>query len=312
MKTKNCLFGFLLMFAVLIAGSFYLPDVSDQIATENEIVAFADMTEESGGGETGGGEEAPTDPVEQPEERYKVSVSVVGKGEVLISPNEEDFLKGTVVNVEVVPQDGWTLSSLEGVELDEENNFQIEENVTIVATFVANPIRLEDSESWVIIETTAEFVPVGTTLSVSKLQTEDPRYVQVKNRLSNPNQLVVYEITLKDGEDQALGQLGGNVKLKIKLDETFDASKKVNVSRFVLDTNENIDYGFAYEDGYVVIETNNLGFYTLSQNPGFKPASPSKDGTNKMTITLIVVGVSAVVAAIAVAVAVIVNRKKKY
>lgn len=170
-------------------------------------------------------------------------------------------------------------------------------------------VVLEDEESGVILEATTGVVSAGATMIAQKVDEDDSRFSRVRSLLSTPKKLVILEISLQDAEGQPL-QIEGEVTLKIKLDETFDEDK-VKVFRVDVETNDKVEYDFILENGYVVLQTDHFSLYTFSQSTGFKPVSPSKDGTSKMAVTLIVMGASAVVAAIAVAVAVIVNKKKR-
>lgn len=318
MKTKKCLFGFLFVFMLALVGNsvFTLSNVSSVSMKNQGAVAFAEVESlapvEVSDGEGAEGEDNEEETPSNPDVNYTIDLVVNGKGTVNFLPMEKDELLGTTIKVEILPEQGWSFSSIEGVELDEENSFKIKdgETLTVTANFTADEISIPDENTGVIVSSTADILPVGTTLGVELVNEEDQRFNRVKNLLSTPDKLVVYDINLKDAEGQNLEELGANVTLKIKLDEGFDA-QKVKVFRVDVVTGEKVSYNFVVEEEYVVIQTDHFSLYTLSQTTGFKPASPSKDGTNGMTLTLVILGLSAVVAVIAVTVAMFVNRKKE-
>ncbi len=306
MMAKKCVLGVLFLFLVGIMSSFPMQKSSVVLANINNENMFVEvMTEDEG-------REEPTIPDVEPEERFKVSVQVVGEGTVELTPNAEDYLKDSVVKVEVTAKAGWTFDKIEGVELDENNSFTVVEDVTIVATFLPNPVSFKDEEKGVSVDATADILPIDASMQVSMVESEDERYSQVRSALSTPNKLQIFDITFQTADNQPIEQLDELVTVKIKLDEMFD-SQKVKLIRVELNPTSvgKTDYQFEVVDGFLVFQTDHFSMYTLSQATGFKPASPSKDGTNKMALTLIVLGLSAVVAVIAVTVAVLVNRKKK-
>ena len=303
---KKCVLGVLFLFLVGIMSSFPMPKTSVVFANVNKETTFAEtMTE-------GDGNDEPTTTDVDPEERFKVSVQIVGQGTVELTPTAEDYLKYSVVIVEVTAKAGWTFDKIEGVQLDENNSFTVVEDVTIVATFLPNPVSFKDEEKGVSVDATADILPIDASMQVSMVESEDERYSQVRSALSTPNKLQIFDITFQTADNQPIEQLDELVTVKIKLDEMFD-SQKVKLIRVELNPTSvgKTDYQFEVVDGFLVFQTDHFSMYTLSQATGFKPASPSKDGTNKMTLTLIVLGLSAVVAVIAVTVAVLVNRKKK-
>ena len=150
---------------------------------------------------------------------------------------------------------------------------------------------------------------IGEDLSVSfvEISADDERFTHIKNGLSNPDKLKVYEVVVQDGDGLQVEQVEGEVTLKIKLDETFDASK-INVYR-VSSTSSQEPYQFLYADGFVEVQTSEFGIYAISQVSGFKPAAPSGNGSNTIALVLIIVGGLAVI--IAVVVSICVGARKK-
>lgn len=300
MKTKKCLCGLIFAFLVVMVGCFSMPNIS---WTDALSVVYADE-------EIGGEVEEPSEPVEI---KFKVDIIVVGQGEANVTEPSEDgfYAKETILTLECTPEKGWELSKIEGVQLDDNgyNSFVVDANYEISVVFVPKTFSFSDAEKGVKIDATGDVVSEEAILAVGLVEESDPRYTQLKNLLSNPDELKIYDISLSE-DDSALGQFAGNVTMKIKLDEIFN-SNRVKIFRVDVTTGEKVSYDFTYDEGgYVVFATDRLGVYTLSQTTGFKPASPSKDGTNKMALTLIIVGLAAVVAVVAVTVAVVVNKRK--
>ena len=150
---------------------------------------------------------------------------------------------------------------------------------------------------------------IGEDLSVSfvEISADDERFTHIKNKLSNPDKLKVYEVVVQDGDGLQVEQVEGEVTLRIKLDETFDASK-INVYR-VSSTSSQEPYQFLYADGFVEVQTSEFGIYAISQVSGFKPAAPSGNGSNTIALVLIIVGGLAVIVAVVVSICIGLRKK---
>lgn len=178
------------------------------------------------------------------------------------------------------------------VSFAEEENQEIGESVDIT---------LEDVQG--VIEQEYELI-------ASEVMENDENYIAIKNLLSNPDQIKIYEIKLKDSQDQYIESLDGFVMLKIKVSEIFDV-EKINIYRVTL-SGEKIKYDFMYSDGYIQIQTDNFdqsSFYTISQVAGFKPVSPTKEGTSVMALVLFLVGGVVLVAALISVILLLVKKK---
>lgn len=237
-----------------------------------------------------------------------ISVEVKGEGEVNLLPKADLYLRGTKVNVEILAETGWELFGFEGATLDASNSFDVEKETVLRVVFKARNISLSSNDDVVKLDSTMNIVPEGSTVEVENVKEGDQRFSYLKNLLSNPDKLAVFDINLKDSEGNNLTKLSSVVTLKIKLEDIFDANK-INVFRVDL-TGEKTRLNFVVEDGYIVINTDHFSFYTISQSEGFKPVSPSKDGTNKMGLTLIILGVVGLLAVGVIAGLVFVKRKK--
>ena len=76
---------------------------------------------------------------EVPEVTYTLSVGVSPAGGGSVSPSSGEFVEGTEVSVEAVPNDGWVFDRWSGDINSEENPlvFQIERNTSLTANFVS-------------------------------------------------------------------------------------------------------------------------------------------------------------------------------
>jgi hypothetical protein len=131
-------------------------------------------------------------------------------------------------------------------------------------------------------------------LSVEDLSESDEKYSTIKNYLSNPDKLKIYGIKIESGNSAVT--LDEAVTLKIKIPDEFDA-EKINIYFVTLD-GEKEKIEFSCEDDFAVMQTEKLGYFTISQTAGFKPVSPSHEKTNSLTLTLIVVFGVAVLAVV--------------
>ncbi len=311
MKSKKYILGLLFAFLFALTVSVPFSHRTNFIENGNSVQPFGvgdEVTEgeekepetETGGDSGNEGEET--------EEFFKVTIETVGQGVVSIQPNEESYLKDTVLTVVVSTSKGWKLTKLEGVELDEDNSFAIVADTKIEATFELVQISLSDEEKGVSLETTADIVEEGSTMNVTVVTEDDTRFSQVKNLLSNQDKLAIFDVSLFDSEGVAVEQLDGDVLLKIKLDEMFDA-EKIKVFRVDI-SGSKTECVFTVEEGVVVIETDHFSLYTISQTSGFKPVSPSKDGTNVLALFLFILGGTAGVIVVGVVIYTVVRKKK--
>lgn len=241
-----------------------------------------------------------------------ITMVVMGEGDVELSELADLYLRGTKLSVEFVAKTGWQFDSFDGVTLDGENSFEVGENTVLSVVFKPRAISLSNEQIGVELVSTMNIVAEGSSIEAQNVVEGDQHFSQLKNLLSNPDKLAIYDITLKDSEGQDITELSDKVTLRIKLDEKFDVNK-ISVFRVDLTgdlTGDKVRYNFTVDEGYIVFETDHFSYYTISQSEGFKPVSPSKDGTNKMGLTLIILGVAGLVAVAVIAGFVLVKKKR--
>lgn len=163
-----------------------------------------------------------------------------------------------------------------------------------------NALQVLDPDSTIAEDCVVTFVEIGE---------EDERFEQVMRVLSNPDKLKVYEIVVQDADGLNVENVEGVVTLRIKLDEEFDESR-INVYKVGTSGSGRL-LEFTYtEEGFVEIQTSEFGIYAISQVSGFKPASPSGNGSNTIALVLIIVGCVALVVAVSVAIYIGLRKRK--